>query len=329
MEEAAMQNGEANAAAVDPAAAEASGGTAVQGDAAPRQRLMRRADLAQLLDAKLVEDSEPKEAPRAPDAWLERRLRVFERQMTVMETRQDQVEKNARAAAAAAEEAVKALQATVGELTARADAAEAKAKAVGNDLRTALNEAVLRLQTVESVAHAALAENHGSEPHAPVAAEPQIPEPVVDAPATPESEASPAALPEAPKSYLADVRKSVAAATAAAEVTTSASEKKAAKIRLNLTRYFLGSIVVLTIFAAGAGVAFSKQGSGTPKNPSEAVRWFSRAAGLGYVDSEFNLAVLYNRHGTSGLVPGTHEHPCNFTHNRHGCSWVAGPLATA
>jgi len=250
-----MQNGEANAASVDAAVTEVpSGATAAQGEAAPRQRLIRRTDLAQLLDAKLAEDGDAKDAPRAPDAWLERRLRVFERQMTAMETRQDQVEKNARSAAAAAEEAVKALQATVSELNARADAAEAKAKAVANDLRTALNEAVLRLQTVEGVAHAALAENHAGE--TPMAViETEIHEPVMDEPPTPASESPP--VPEPPKSYLAEVRKSVAAASAAAEVTTTALEKKAAKVRLGLTRYILGSIVVVTIFAAGAGVAFA------------------------------------------------------------------------
>jgi len=37
------------------------------------------------------------------------------------------------------------------------------------------------------------------------------------------------------------------------------------------------------------------EGRGTAKNPAEAARWFSRAAGYGYVDSEFDLAVLYER----------------------------------
>jgi len=254
-----MQNNEANA--VDVAAAEGAASETATPDVAPRQRLPRRADLAQLLDAKLVEETETKETPRAPDAWLERRLRVFERQMSAMESRQDQVEKNARTAAAAAEDAVKALEATVAELTRRADAAEAKAKAAANELRTSLNEAVLRLQTVEGVAQAALAENHSVE----------MPE--ITPPALPMEESSPepqspssadatgadaAALPEPPKSYLAEVRKSVAAATAAAEESSNAEKKKTIKSRLGLTRYFLGSLIVLAIFAAGAGVAFSK-----------------------------------------------------------------------
>ncbi|MEI9992094.1 MAG: tetratricopeptide repeat protein [Rhizomicrobium sp.] len=257
-----MQNGEANA--VDGVAAEAAAVEAAPpSDAPPRQRLVRRGELAQLLDAKLVEDTELKDAPRAPDAWLERRLRVFERQMTAMESRQEQVEKNARAAAAAAEETIKALQATVAELKGRADAAEAKVKTVAAELRASLNEAVLRVETVESVARAALAENHGAEAEVPAAVEAAPVETPPEEPAPSQDEAKPADEPgapgEAPKSYLTEVRKSVAAATAAAEAEAAAkAEKKSARVRFGLTRYFLGSVIVLTIFAAGAGVAFSK-----------------------------------------------------------------------
>jgi len=37
------------------------------------------------------------------------------------------------------------------------------------------------------------------------------------------------------------------------------------------------------------------QGQGRDKNYPEAARWFQRAAELGFVDSQFNLAVLYER----------------------------------
>ena len=247
-----MQAGEANVS--DAPVAESSAAAPAE----PRQRLLRRADLAQVLDAKLAEDVEPKDASRAPDAWLERRLRVFERQMTAMESRQDQVEKNARAASSAAEEAVKALQSTVAELTARAAAAEAKAKGAANELRASLNEAVLRLQTVEGVAQAALAENqHVAAPEAAKVEAARVESPHDEPPAAPEPASDVGALAEPPKSYLSEVRKSVAAATAAAEATNTV-EKKRAKVRLGLTRYILGSLIVLCIFAAGAGVAFSK-----------------------------------------------------------------------
>jgi len=253
-----MQTGEANIS--DAPVAEGSANEAPPAEALPRQRLLRRADLAQVLDAKLVEDVEPKDAPRVPDAWLERRLRVFERQMTAMESRQDQVEKNARAAASVAEEAVKALQATVAELTARADAAEAKARAAANELRASLNEAVLRLQTVESVAQAALAENHpaAAAPEPAKAEAAPVEPPQEEPPSNPDPAPEAGALPEPPKSYLHEVRKSVAAATAAAAEETSKAEQKRARTRFGLTRYFLGSVIVLVIFAAGAGVAFSK-----------------------------------------------------------------------
>jgi localization factor PodJL len=37
------------------------------------------------------------------------------------------------------------------------------------------------------------------------------------------------------------------------------------------------------------------EGTGIKKDPTEAARWFSKAASLGLVDSQFNLAVLYER----------------------------------
>jgi localization factor PodJL len=43
-----------------------------------------------------------------------------------------------------------------------------------------------------------------------------------------------------------------------------------------------------------AGVSYA-QGVGTQKDLSQAAQWFSRAASLGFADSQFNLAVLYER----------------------------------
>jgi localization factor PodJL len=229
-------------------------------DSVPRQKLIRR-DLAQRLDAKLAEEVET--APRAPDAWLERRLRTFERQMGSVEQRQDTVEKNARASANAAEETIKAMQATIAGLVERVEAAEAKAKASAVELRTALNEATLRIQTVETVAHAALAESHPApEPGvaAAVVDEPAPALPPSDEPPAPasEGEAHPdAALPEAPKSYLSEVRKNAAAAAAAAAAAEEPSKPSIAA-RLGLSRYFVVAIATVMLFAGGASVAFSK-----------------------------------------------------------------------
>ncbi len=229
--------------------------------AAPRQRLARRGDLAQMLEGK-------GEEPARADAWLERRLRVFERAMSQMEARQAEVEKSSRTAVATAEEAVKALEATIAELRARVDAADAKAKAAANEVRTALNETALRLQTVESVARAALAENTregAAEPPAPepVAAEVAPPAPSDTAsPATPEPAAVETPTEDEPKSFIAGVRKSVVAATAAAAAAQNDAKAEAAarsqKGRKNITRYLLGGLIVLVIFVAAAGMAFSK-----------------------------------------------------------------------
>ncbi len=247
----------------------------------PRQRLLRRADIAQLLGAQVApDDGEPKEprpadnAPdkvaRAPDAWLERRLRVFERAMTAMEGRQEQVEKNSRAAAVTSEEAIKALEATVKELQERADAAEARLKASSNEVRAALNETTLRIQTVEGVARAALAENRQTEepavepatiepvePAADLAEQAAAPEaPTAEAPVAESTDAEASAT-DAPKSFIAEARKNAVAAAAAAQA-TAATEPTTKKVRNNLTRYLLGGAAVLAIFVAAAGMAFSK-----------------------------------------------------------------------
>jgi TPR repeat protein len=248
----------------------------------PRQRLTRRTELTQVLDTKpAAEESEakPAEGPRAPDAWLERRLRTFERGVSGLEARQEQVEKNARAAAVAAQETIKALEATVLELKERADAAEAKLKSSANETRLALNETSLRLQTVEGVARAALAENTpaeapASEPVAEIAA--PVPEPVVAAAPTVSPEE--ASADTAPKSFIAGVRKSVVAATAAAEAEAKAKVEVTAQTgRSSMTRYLIGGLIVLVVFVAAASVAFSK---GVSDGRREAMTHMTRIAAL-------------------------------------------------
>ncbi|MBS0472076.1 MAG: SEL1-like repeat protein [Proteobacteria bacterium] len=233
--------------------------------AAARPRLVRKGDLANILDLKSsAEGGDAKEgAPRAPDAWLERRLRTFERSMAAIESRQADVEKNARAAAAAVEENIKTMQATVDALQERAEAAEAKAKAAANELRMALNEATLRIQTVEGVAHAALAEAHPSpaadavqpslaESVAEPVLEPSVPEPAPEAIAE-------APQDDAPKSFIAEARKSMVAAGAAAAAEEAAKAAvDARKGRRGTTRYLLAGIGILIVFIAAAGIAFSK-----------------------------------------------------------------------
>ena len=254
--------------------------TALAGTAEPapssERKVARRAELMRLLDkgpgtsedaASETPSPVTEKTPPRADAWLERRLRVFEKGMAAMEARQEQVEKSARAVVATAEANIKALEETVRELTARAEAAEARHKAASTELRAALNETALRVQTVEGVAKAALAENNGPEAAVNVAPEP-IAEPMHDEPAAaPEAKtdepAAQAPVVEqkaaAPKSKIAEVRASVVAATAAAAQSAEArNEVKSERAKRNRTRYLLAGVVVLVVFIAAATMAFSK-----------------------------------------------------------------------
>jgi TPR repeat protein len=264
------------------------------------RKLARRAELLRVLDAKNTVPSpadmkdEPtpdmpvvaeKAAPRA-DAWLERRLRVFEKGMAAMEARQDQVEKNARAVVATAEASIKALEETVKELAARADAADTRHKASSNEVRAALNETTLRIQTVEGVAKAALAENTVPEAALDMAPEPiahivhedvvEEPEASAEEPAAPDSAMVASAEPkaEAPKSKIMEVRASVAAATAAAAVSAEArKDAQAVRAKRDRTRFMLAGLIVLAVFIAAATVAFSK---GVADGRFDALHHFNR-----------------------------------------------------
>jgi TPR repeat protein len=234
----------------------------------PRQRLPRRAELVQVLDGP-VGDSEARaidapvrealeRASRAPDAWLERRLRTFERGMAAMTTRQEQVEKNGRAAVLATEETIKSLQVTVHSLEQRANAAEQRQKSIANELRATLNETTLRLQTVEGVARAALAENHPGVEIAPIAIA-AVTEPAPQAVAVVQNSQPPSSGAETPKSFLAEARKSAIAANAAAAVGAEMAAKARSKAsRKGIARYLLGSLAVLVVFVTAATMAFSK-----------------------------------------------------------------------
>lgn len=258
---------------------------------ANERKLARRAEIMRVLEKSpgSADDSASttdvpmaaeKAVPRA-DAWLERRLRVFEKGMAAMEARQEQVEKNARAVVATAEASIKALEEAVKGLASRADAADARHKASSSELRTALNETTLRVQTVEGVARAALAENNVPDTALSVTPEPIVelvhdepaiePEPKVEEPVqAPAGEAKP----DAPKSKIAEVRASVVAATAAAAMSAEAlDEARAARAKRNRTRYLLAGLVVLAMFIAAATMAFSK---GVADGRRDAMHHFQR-----------------------------------------------------
>ena len=297
----------------------------------PRQRLARRADLAQVLGG-----DEPEATPRTPDAWLERRLRVFERAMTAMEARQEQVEKNSRAAVSTAEENIKALEAAIEELKTRADAGDARHKSSSNEVRAALNETALRIQTVEGVARAALAEN--SVAVAPVAeVAPVAPE--AEAPAASPAEPSPADT--APKSFIAGVRQSVVAASAAAAANAQ-TEVKASEGRKGITRYLLGGLVVLVIFIAAAGMAFSKGVDDgrrdalthvTPMSHRTAARETSldrltARARAGDTAAELGIALRYLSGSPKDMAAAMHWATLAAVHGQPVAQYVLGTLYT-
>jgi TPR repeat protein len=255
------------------------GETAPPSGAPSERKLARRAELMRVLETKdetaaVDDEAKPtteseaageKTAPRAPDAWLERRLREFERAMTAMQNRYEQIEKTGRSAAVAAEEHIKTLEATIKELTERADGAEARLKVSSSEVRAALNETALRIQTVEGVARAALAENNTPEAPVELAAEPVAEPAIAETPAVAVEAAEDAELDlkvrkgdTLPKSVIAEMRRSAIAASAAAATAEAATKEKGDKERRAKTRYIVAGAIVLLVFVVAAGIAFSK-----------------------------------------------------------------------
>lgn len=218
------------------------------------RRLLRGGDQEDASSA--GEASSEKSGARAPDAWLERRLRVFERAMTAMEQRQERVEKDSRAMVVAAENSIKTLESTLNALKARIDESDARAKTAATETRAALSEANLRIQTVEGVARAALVENDAADEDVPVAL-PEAPQPLhieTEPHAEVETESAP---PQQPKSFLSAARASAIAAAASVE----AEAAKPGSRQLDLTSklpYLIGGLIVLAVFVVAAGIAFSK-----------------------------------------------------------------------
>jgi TPR repeat protein len=105
----------------------------------------------------------------------------------------------------------------------------------------------------------------------------------------PEDEAEHAPKPDSPTAYLADVRKSVAAAAVAAEATAAARKSTTSKVCSRLTRYLVGSVGVIAVFAAGAGVAFSM---GESDGRIDAVRHVTHHAATPVAASEAGRSSL-------------------------------------
>jgi AcrR family transcriptional regulator len=202
-------------------------------------------------EAAPVGDAE-KSTPRAPDAWLERRLRVFERAMTQMETRQEQVEKTSRAMAVSAENSIKALEETLSTLIARIEESDTRQKTTANDIRKALSEANLRIETVASVAHVPTPESD-AQPSALL--ETFVPTPVAE-PEEVRVEPKPMTQDVASHSFLSAAR---ASAIAAAAVTAQPDKTPKVVLRMDARLpYIIGAAIVIVVFIVAAGIAFSQ-----------------------------------------------------------------------
>ncbi len=195
---------------------------------------------------------------------IEHRLSLFEQTIAAIDARQEQLEKSSHAAAA--EGGIKEILEQLNALVTRVDDTETRQKAAAQEARAALNETNVRIQTVESVARAALVENGA----APVLDLTEEVLPVQEPPLSQgESEApSEAVTPavELQPSFLASARASaIAAALPKAEV---AVPKRKPKSDFR-TRYIAAGLVITAVFVAAAGVAFSQ---GVQDGRNEALR---------------------------------------------------------
>jgi TPR repeat protein len=138
----------------------------------------------------------PAEPPRV-DAWLERRLRVFEKTLADVETRLATVQKESGASAAVVEENAKIFGARLdasekriadlsGDLSTRMSAAEKRLRDSQSELRTTLLNASMRIDQLEAAARNVAAQTGYVPPVeiAPVEFEPAKPEAAPEKPLT-------------------------------------------------------------------------------------------------------------------------------------------------
>jgi len=204
-------------------------------------------------DAKSEKPSEP---PRV-DAWLERRLRVFEKSLIDIETRLTAVQKESGTAAALVEENTKIFGARLdtsekrlaelsGDLSTRMAGAEKRLRDAQTELRTSLLNASMRIDQLEAAARNVAAQT-GYVPPVPVAPlelEMPAPEAPVEKPFT-----------AAADTYLSAARR--AAKTAAALAEMEETEKKAKMPPwLNRTNGMIAGLVAV-FFVVGAMVSYA------------------------------------------------------------------------
>ena len=198
----------------------------------------------------------PTEPPRV-DAWLERRLRVFEKTLADVETRLATVQKESGASAAVVEENAKIFGARLdasekriadlsGDLSTRMSAAEKRLRDSQSELRTTLLNASMRIDQLEAAARNVAAQTGYVPPVeiAPVEFEPAKPEAAPEKPLT-----------AAADSYLSAARRAAQTAAALAEI-EQAEKKTKLPSWLNRTNATIAGLVAV-FFILGALVSYA------------------------------------------------------------------------
>jgi localization factor PodJL len=199
----------------------------------------------------------PFEPPRV-DAWLERRLRVFEKSLADIESRLAAVQKESTTASAQVDENTKIFGARLdasekriselsGDLTTRMAAAEKRLRDAQTELRTSLLNASMRIDQLEAAARHVVAQTGYVPPveiAAPVEFDPSSGEAPADKPLT-----------AAADTYLSAARRAAQAAAALADMEQT-EEKTKFPPWLNRTNMLVAGGVVV-FFVLGAMVSYA------------------------------------------------------------------------
>lgn len=217
------------------------------------------ADETSVIPFALPQDAKPEKPSEPPrvDAWLERRLRVFEKTLADVETRLAAVQKESGNAAAVVEENTKIFGARLdasekrlaelsGDLSTRMAGAEKRLRDAQTELRTSLLNASMRIDQLEAAARNVAAQT-GYIP--PVQIDPVNLE--MPAPETPAEKP----LTAAADTYLSAARRAAKTAAALAEI-EQAEKKSKMPPWLNRTNGMIAGLVVV-FFILGAMVSYA------------------------------------------------------------------------
>ena len=198
----------------------------------------------------------PTEPPRV-DAWLERRLRVFEKTLTDIESRLAAAQKESSAATAQVEENTRIFGARLdasekrfadlsGDLTTRMSGAEKRLRDAQTELRTNLLNACMRIDQLEAVARNVAAQTGYVPPVqvAPVEFTPDAPEAPADKPLT-----------NAADTYLSAARRAAKTAAALAEMEHTEKKTKLPAWVNRSNMIIAGAVAIL--FVLGPMIAYA------------------------------------------------------------------------